>query len=138
MPNILPLFAFGESLGIYLTVVLLISTCAFIVSLVNVTVWAILSRFLTQIQLGKIPAFVAMMSGTIGGLLYMFLYDERRGFWLLPAVAGACVLTTATLTALLLIRIDGDWPRIKLKTLLALVAVSAVVLATIAPAFHAP
>ena len=66
----------------------------------------------------------------------MFLYNERRGIWLLPAVAGACVMTNATLTVVSLIRMDGDWPRMKLKTMLALVAVAAVVLATIAPAFR--
>ena len=136
MLNMPPLFAFGEGFAIYLSVLIIISTVAFVTSSVNVLLWAALSRFLAKNRIGKAAAFFALAAGVGGGVLYMFLYDERRGIWLLPAVAGACVMTNATLTVISLIRMGGDWPRMKLRTLLALVAVAAVVLATIAPAFR--
>ena len=82
----------------------------------------------------EFAALISICCGTLGGCAYFFLYRQEIGiFW--PIAFGSLVLTLATFAACEIVRLDGQWPRLRLRTLLGLTGVAGIVFGTIAPAF---
>ncbi len=129
------MLAFGEGPFVYAFVFSALTIASFVISLLTAGAIMIGGRFLPN-RFSRWATATALLIGTAGGVAYMFLYPGRQpGVWIWPLMLGAFVFTLTTYLVIGLIRWDGQWPRLKLRTLLLLMAVIGVILATIAPAF---
>lgn len=115
-----------------------------IVALVVWGLWALALSTSKRAPLSWASLLATLAAAACSGPLYMWAYGESSVlFWALPVIVGAFVVANAAIVSALLLRRDRMWEdgsqrlRLRLQTLLLLIAVTGVVLATLAPAFAA-